>query len=159
MGETLAGRWTFRRLLDSGAAQIVMFDIGWVGGLSEASAIAALAESYELPIAPHDCTGPVVLTASSHLVTSAPNALVQETVRAYYTSWYADVVTTPPSITEGQIGPPPGPGLGTSCARTCWPGPMPASALQRPPIWTDAGRRDRAGMSGHAPGMRLRLSG
>jgi len=63
MGETLAGRWTFRRLLDSGAAQIVMFDIGWVGGLSEASAIAALAESYELPIAPHDCTGPVVLTS------------------------------------------------------------------------------------------------
>ena len=45
MGETLAGRWTFRRLMDSGAAQIVMFDIGWVGGLSEASAIAALAES------------------------------------------------------------------------------------------------------------------
>src|ERR1700734_2368652 len=113
MGETLAGRWTFRRLMDSGAAQIVMFDIGWVGGLSEATAIAALAESYELPIAPHDCTGPVVLTASSHLVTSAPNALVQETVRAYYTSWYADVVTTLPSITDGQIAPPPGPGLGT----------------------------------------------
>jgi galactonate dehydratase len=113
MGETLAGRWTFRRLMDAGAAQIVMFDIGWVGGLSEASAIAALAESYELPIAPHDCTGPVVLTASSHLVTSAPNALVQETVRAYYTSWYADVVTSLPSITDGQIAPPPGPGLGT----------------------------------------------
>ena len=46
-------------------------------------------------------------------VPSAPNALVQETVRAYYTSWYADVVTTLPSITDGQIAPPPGPGLGT----------------------------------------------
>jgi galactonate dehydratase len=114
MGETLAGRSTFRRLMESGAARIVMFDIGWVGGLSEAVAIAALAESYDLPIAPHDCTGPVVLTASTHLATSAPNALVQETVRAYYTGWYADVVTALPAIEAGQIAPPAGPGLGTS---------------------------------------------
>jgi L-alanine-DL-glutamate epimerase-like enolase superfamily enzyme len=114
MGETLAGRWTFRRLMDADAARIIMFDIGWVGGLSEASAIAALAESYELPVAPHDCTGPVVLTASTHLATSVPNALVQETVRAYYLGWYADIVTALPSITGGQIAPPPGPGLGTA---------------------------------------------
>jgi L-alanine-DL-glutamate epimerase-like enolase superfamily enzyme len=114
MGETLAGRWTFRRLMAEGAAKIIMFDIGWVGGLSEAAAIAALAESYDLPIAPHDCTGPVVLTASSHLAVSAPNALVQETVRAYYNGWYADVVTALPSIVNGQISPPDGPGLGTS---------------------------------------------
>jgi len=100
--------------MESGAARIIMFDIGWVGGLSEAAAIAALAESYDLPIAPHDCTGPVVLTASTHLATSAPNALVQETVRAYYTGWYADVVTALPTIEAGQIAPPEGPGLGTS---------------------------------------------
>jgi L-alanine-DL-glutamate epimerase-like enolase superfamily enzyme len=114
MGETLAGRWTFRRLMEAGAARIIMFDIGWVGGLSEASAIAALAESYELPIAPHDCTGPVVLTASTHLATSAPNAMVQETVRAYYLGWYGDIVTTLPTIADGHIAPPPGPGLGTA---------------------------------------------
>ncbi len=114
MGETLAGRWTFRRLMETGAARIIMFDIGWVGGLSEASAIAALAESYELPVAPHDCTGPVVLTASTHLATSVPNALVQETVRAYYLGWYGDVVTALPTITDGRIAPPPGPGLGTA---------------------------------------------
>ena len=114
MGETLAGRWTFRRLMETGAARIIMFDIGWVGGLSEALAIATLAESYELPVAPHDCTGPVVLTASTHLATSVPNALVQETVRAYYRGWYGDIVTALPAIGNGQIAPPPGPGLGTS---------------------------------------------
>jgi galactonate dehydratase len=114
MGETLAGRWTFRRLMDSGAARIIMFDIGWVGGLSEAAAIAALAESYELPIAPHDCTGPVVLTAATHLATSVPNAIVQETVRAYYLGWYGDIVTTLPAIADGSIAPPAGPGLGTA---------------------------------------------
>lgn len=114
MGETMAGRWSFRRLIEGGAARIVMFDIGWVGGLSEARRIATLAEAHGLPIAPHDCTGPVVLTASSHLATSAPNALIQETVRAYYTGWYADIVTTLPTIVNGTIAPPAGPGLGTA---------------------------------------------
>jgi L-alanine-DL-glutamate epimerase-like enolase superfamily enzyme len=113
MGETLAGRWAFRDLIELGAAQVVMFDIGWVGGLSEAHKIAAMAEAHHLPIAPHDCTGPVVLTASSHLSVSAPNALLQETVRAYYTGWYADIVTSLPRIAGGNIAPPPGPGLGT----------------------------------------------
>jgi L-alanine-DL-glutamate epimerase-like enolase superfamily enzyme len=113
MGETLAGRWSFRSLIEQRAARVIMFDIGWVGGISEARKIATLAEAHDLPIAPHDCTGPVVLTASTHLATSAPNALIQETVRAYYTGWYADIVTDLPTIVNGTIAPPPGPGLGT----------------------------------------------
>jgi L-alanine-DL-glutamate epimerase-like enolase superfamily enzyme len=53
-----------------------------------------------------------VLTASSHLAINAPNALVQETVRAYYTGWYTEVVTALPHIANGLITPPSGPGLG-----------------------------------------------
>jgi galactonate dehydratase len=112
MGETLAGRWAFADLIDAGAASVIMFDIGWVGGLSEAKKIATLAETHHLPIAPHDCTGPVVLTASAHLSINAPNALVQETVRAYYTGWYTEVVTALPHIGGGLITPPSAPGLG-----------------------------------------------
>ena len=52
-----------------------------------------MAEAHQLPVAPHDCTGPVVLTASSHLSLNAPNALLQETVRAFYTGWYKEIVT------------------------------------------------------------------
>jgi galactonate dehydratase len=92
----------------------VMFDIGWVGGISEAKKVASLAETYDLPIAPHDCTGPVVLTAGTHLSANAPNALLQETVRAYYTGWYGDIVTTLPTVASGRITPPAGPGLGTA---------------------------------------------
>ncbi|MHB8958459.1 MAG: mandelate racemase/muconate lactonizing enzyme family protein [Candidatus Limnocylindrales bacterium] len=114
LGETLSTRWAFKGLLDKQAARIVMFDIGWVGGLSEARKIAAMAEAHNLPVAPHDCTGPVVLTASSHLALNAPNALIQETVRAFYTGWYCDVVTTLPTIADGYIAPPAGPGLGTA---------------------------------------------
>lgn len=114
LGETLSTRWAFRDLMARDAVGIVMFDIGWVGGLSEAKKIATMAESHDLPIAPHDCTGPVVLTAATHLDVNAPNVLIQETVRAYYTGWYRDVVTALPEIADGHIAPPPGPGLGTA---------------------------------------------
>ena len=78
--EMLGGRQAFRELLEARAASIVMLDLGWCGGLTEGKAIAAMAEAFGLPVAPHDCTGPVVWTASVHLSLNAPNALIQETV-------------------------------------------------------------------------------
>jgi L-alanine-DL-glutamate epimerase-like enolase superfamily enzyme len=114
--ETLATRWGFRDLIESEAAGVVMLDLSWCGGLSEARKIAAMAEAWHLPVAPHDCTGPVVLTASTHLSLNAPNALVQESVRAYCRTWYRDLVTEVPPVEDGFITVPPGPGLGTSLA-------------------------------------------
>jgi len=64
-------------------------------------------------VAPHDCTGPVVLTASTHLSINLPNALIQESVRAYYTGWYKELLTDLPTVSDGHISPPQGPGLGT----------------------------------------------
>ncbi|WP_439561524.1 mandelate racemase/muconate lactonizing enzyme family protein [Roseinatronobacter sp.] len=110
--ETLATRWGFRDLLETGVAGVVMLDLSWCGGLSEARKIASMAEAWHLPVAPHDCTGPVVLTASTHLSLNAPNALVQESVRAFYRTWYRDLVTALPEVNDGQITVPPGPGLG-----------------------------------------------
>jgi L-alanine-DL-glutamate epimerase-like enolase superfamily enzyme len=110
--ETLATRWAFRDLLETGVAGVVMLDLSWCGGLSEARKIASMAEAWHLPIAPHDCTGPVVLCASTHLSLNAPNALVQESVRAFYRTWYRDLVTALPTVTNGMITVPPGPGLG-----------------------------------------------
>lgn len=110
--ETLGSRWAFRDLLETGAAGVVMLDISWCGGLSEARKIAAMAEAWHLPVAPHDCTGPVVLCASTHLSLNAPNALVQESVRAFYKTWYRDLVTALPEVKNGMITVPPGAGLG-----------------------------------------------
>jgi galactonate dehydratase len=110
--ETLGSRWAFRDLLETQAAGVIMLDLGWCGGLSEAKKIASMAEAWHLPIAPHDCTGPVVLTASTHLSLNAPNALIQESVRAFYNGWYKDVVTALPKVTNGFITVPPGAGLG-----------------------------------------------
>jgi galactonate dehydratase len=111
--ETLATRSAFRELLERAAVGVVMLDLSWVGGLSEARKIAAMAEAYHLPVAPHDCTGPVVYTASVHLSMNATNALVQESVRAFYTGWYRELVTELPRIEDGHVYPMTGAGLGT----------------------------------------------
>jgi L-alanine-DL-glutamate epimerase-like enolase superfamily enzyme len=110
--ETLAGRAAFRDLLETDAVGVVMLDLSWCGGISEARKIAAMAEAWQLSVAPHDCTGPVTLCASTHLGLNAPNALIQESVRAYHRGWYREVVTALPPIEGGRIGVPKGPGLG-----------------------------------------------
>lgn len=114
--ETLASRWAFRDLLETDAAGVIMVDLSWCGGISEAKKIATMAETWHLPVAPHDCTGPVVLCASTHLALNAPNALVQESVRAYYRTWYRDLATALPKVENGFITVPPGPGLGMELA-------------------------------------------
>ena len=110
--ETLNGIGAFRDLLAAQAAGVVMLDLSWCGGLTAARKIAAMAEAEKLPVAPHDCTGPVVLAASTHLSLSAPNALIQESVRAFYKGWYAEIVTGLPEVKNGRISVSRSPGLG-----------------------------------------------
>ena len=110
--ETLSYRTGYKDLLEAKAVDIVMPDLSWCGGISEAKKIATMAEAHQLPVAPHDCTGPVVLMASSHLSLNAPNALLQETVRAFYTGWYKEIATALPIIEEGYLRLEPNPGLG-----------------------------------------------
>jgi len=118
--EILAGRWSFKDLLETGVAGIVMFDLAWCGGISEARRIAALADAWQLPVAPHDCTGPLVYLASLHFSIHAPNALVQESVRAFYTGWYRELVTHVPQPVNGSLAKPPGPGLGAELLPELW---------------------------------------
>jgi L-alanine-DL-glutamate epimerase-like enolase superfamily enzyme len=118
--ETLAGRWSFKDLLETGVAGIVMFDLAWCGGVSEARRIAALADAWQLPVAPHDCTGPLVYAASVHFSIWAPNALIQESVRAFYTGWYNQLVTHVPKPVRGFFDKPPGPGIGSELLPEVW---------------------------------------
>jgi L-alanine-DL-glutamate epimerase-like enolase superfamily enzyme len=110
--ETLGGKTSFRRALEQGAVDIVMLDLAWCGGLTEARKIAALAESHARPLAPHDCTGPVALWAGLHLALHAPTAIFQEVVRATLATWYRDLVTALPVIRDGHVQAPTAPGLG-----------------------------------------------
>ena len=110
--ETLSYKWAFKDYLQTGVAGVVMLDLSWCGGLSEARKIAAMADAWQLPVAPHDCTGPVVWTASTHLSLHAPNALIQESVRAFYSGWYKELVTCLPTVANGSISLGDEPGLG-----------------------------------------------
>lgn len=112
--ETLGGKVAFRDLLAAQATDVVMLDLTWCGGLTEARKIAALAEAHARPLAPHDCTGPVTLAASLHLALHAPTAIFQEVVRATLATWYRDLVTTLPQVEQGWVLPLEGPGLGTA---------------------------------------------
>jgi galactonate dehydratase len=106
------GAGSYRDLLATGAAGYVNADLSWCGGLGAARRIAGMADAWNLPFVAHDCTGPVVLAASTHLSLHAPNAVNQESVRAYHRTWYADLVTALPPISGGMITVPPGAGLG-----------------------------------------------
>ncbi len=110
--ETLAYTHSFREYLESGAAGVVMLDLSWCGGLSEARKIAGMAEAWHTPVAPHDCTGPVVYAASCHFSMHAKNALIQESVRAFHTGWYRELVTTVPEMVDGHVLASGTPGLG-----------------------------------------------
>jgi len=111
-GETLVGRRGFLPLLERGAVDVVTADVQWTGGLTEARKIAALADTYGIPVAPHDCTGPVTFAACGHLVMSQPNGLIQETVRAFLRTWYAELVDGLPAISDGHLTLSREPGLG-----------------------------------------------
>jgi L-alanine-DL-glutamate epimerase-like enolase superfamily enzyme len=111
--ETLGSRWPFKELLAQGATHVVMADLCWCGGFTEGRKIAALAETWQRPFAPHDCTGPVGFVAAVHASFSQPNTLIQESVRAFYTGWYRELVTVVPKIENGFVYPMEGVGLCT----------------------------------------------
>jgi L-alanine-DL-glutamate epimerase-like enolase superfamily enzyme len=111
-GETLGGRAQYKDLLQRQGAGTAILDVAWCGGISEARAIAAMAEAWHRSVAFHDCTGPVVLAASTHLALNTRNCFLQEIVRAFYYDWYQELVTALPPLQNGRIRVPPGPGLG-----------------------------------------------
>ncbi|MDR3437387.1 mandelate racemase/muconate lactonizing enzyme family protein [Telmatospirillum sp.] len=109
--ETLGSRWPYKDMLERDATDVVMVDLCWTGGLTEGRKIAALAETYHRPFAPHDCTGPIGFAAAVHASVSQPNTLIQESVRAFYTGWYKELVTAVPRIENGYVYPMEGVGL------------------------------------------------
>ena len=109
--ETMATRAAFRSFMEAGALDVVIMDLGWCGGLTEAKAIASMADAFHLPIAPHDCTGPLAWAACTHLTLNAPNALLQESVRAFYTGWYNELAQNLPIMEDGHIHLPDGTGM------------------------------------------------
>jgi galactonate dehydratase len=113
VSERLMTRWGFRELLENRAASIIMPDISWCGGISEGKKIATMAETYYLPVAPHNCGGPILHFATAHLSANVTNLYIMESVRRHYNEEYDGLVTRKlvPEA-SGDLPLPPGPGLG-----------------------------------------------
>jgi galactonate dehydratase len=114
VSERLFTRFGFRQVVEANAADIIMPDMAWTGGLTETRKICSLADTYYLPVTSHDCIGPVAVWSAAHLMLHVPNALVVETVRAYYKGWYNEVMTEPLPVSDGMISLSDKPGLGTA---------------------------------------------
>lgn len=77
-GERMFTRWDFKALLASGAVDIIQPDLSHAGGIWETRKIAAMAEAYDVAVAPHCPLGPIALAASLQLDFCTPNAFIQE---------------------------------------------------------------------------------
>lgn len=78
LGERLYTRWDFKAILAAGYVDIVQPDLSHCGGILEARKIAAMAEAYDVAVAPHCPLGPIALAASLQLDACTPNAVIQE---------------------------------------------------------------------------------
>lgn len=77
-GERSFTRWGFKELLERGCADIIQPDLSHAGGISEVRRIAAMAETYDVALAPHCPLGPVALAACLQVDFASINACLQE---------------------------------------------------------------------------------
>ncbi len=82
VGERIHTRWEFVPILEQGLADFIMPDITWTGGISELKKICTQAETYYIPVSPHDASGPINVIAGAQVMITVPNCYRVETMRA-----------------------------------------------------------------------------
>jgi galactonate dehydratase len=110
--ELLMTRWQYREWLEKHVSQILMTDPVWTGGIAETRRIAALAETYNVPIVLHNVGGPICHAVVTHLGAHIPNLFMVESVRAFYQTYFPIISTFQPQVNDGHLSIPEGPGLG-----------------------------------------------
>ena len=110
--ELLMTRWQLREWLEKHVSQIIMTDAVWNGGIAETRKIAALAETFGLPLVLHNVAGPICHAACMHLGAHIPNLFYVESVRAFYQEYFPLLSDFSPKVTDGCLDIPEGPGLG-----------------------------------------------
>ena len=114
----------FRALIEQGLVDLIQADLTHFGGFTALRRLAAWAEAYELPLAPHNVCGPVGTAANVHFAVATPNVLVLEHFNDFADPWVQDLVDAPPIVdpADGCFPLPTAPGLGVRldhdlCAR------------------------------------------
>jgi L-alanine-DL-glutamate epimerase-like enolase superfamily enzyme len=123
LSERIAGLMRFHDMLEARVAKFVMLDVTWCGGLSEARKIAALAEAFQLPLAPHTAGGPLLFYASAHLATVSTNLWILESVQRFYESDWPKMLLNPIVPEDGFVRVPELPGFGMEIKPEVWSHP------------------------------------
>jgi L-alanine-DL-glutamate epimerase-like enolase superfamily enzyme len=110
-GECLFGRRDYKPYLEQQSADVLIIDAPW-NGVAESVKIAAMADAYEVNVAPHNFYGHLATMMSAHFCAVVPNIRIME-IDPDRVPWYDDLVTRPPEIDNGQLLLPTGPGWGT----------------------------------------------
>ena len=112
MSETLATRYKYREFFDLAACDMVMYDLTWCGGVSEAKKISDMADTHFIPTSPYTCGGPLLYFCSAHLCTALANFLIMESNYWKFTHQYPYSVDNVPIPEDGHVTAPELPGIG-----------------------------------------------
>jgi L-alanine-DL-glutamate epimerase-like enolase superfamily enzyme len=109
--ECLFGRRDFRPYFEHGSVDVAIIDTPW-NGVAESVKIAAMADTYEINVAPHNFYGHLATMMNAHFCAVVPNLRIME-LDPDTVPWYDDLVTVRPEIRDGHLHLPTGPGWGT----------------------------------------------
>ena len=110
-GESLFGRREYRPFFELGAMDSVIIDVPW-NGFAESLKIAAMADTYDINVAPHNFYSPLATMMSMQLCAVVPNVRIME-MDVDQAPWVNELVTVTPEIQDGYVHLPSGPGWGT----------------------------------------------
>lgn len=122
VSEMFSGPDDFRLTLEKRAADFVMIDPTWVGGISQTRNITRLAQFYNIPVVMHDCTGPLTLLSGVHVAASSGNVVWQESLRAHLRLLYPNLIDTTIEVERGRITPSEAPGIGAAWLESLFEG-------------------------------------
>lgn len=111
VGERHYSRWGFRPVLEQQLVDYIMPDITRCGGPNEMKRIAAMAETYNVMVSPHNPNGPLSTLASAHVCAAIPNFFRQEFM-FNDVPWRDEVITRPINVQNGYLHLDDAPGLG-----------------------------------------------
>ncbi|MBM3812097.1 MAG: mandelate racemase/muconate lactonizing enzyme family protein [Acidimicrobiia bacterium] len=112
ISERLATRFRFREMFEARAVDVLMYDVTWCGGITEAKKISDMADTYKIPTSPHTGGGPVLWLSSIHVATSLTNFYIMESVHHLYNDLYPHFLKEVPKPENGFVTAPETPGLG-----------------------------------------------
>lgn len=110
-GERLTTKYEFARVIENRAAAILQPDLGRSGGILETKKIAAMAEAWQVQIAPHCYCGPIVGAANIQLAACSPNFLILESIRTW-DGFHAELLKKKIEWQDGHVLVSDEPGLG-----------------------------------------------